>query len=56
MSGRSDTTFDDMVELDLKYIEEQGVLTDLKVIARTVGIMLTGGRLLEAPLRPCCGR
>ncbi len=56
VSGRSDTTFDDMVELDLKYIEEQGVLTDLKVIARTVGIMLTGGRLLEAPLRPCCGR
>lgn len=43
VSGRSDTTFDDMVELDLKYIEEQGVLTDLKVIARTVGIMLTGG-------------
>ena len=56
VSGRSDTTFDDMVDLDLKYIEERGVLTDLRVIARTVGIMLTGGRLLEAPLRPCCGR
>lgn len=56
VSGRSDTSFEDMVDLDLKYIEERGVLTDLKVIARTVGIMLTGGRLLEAPLRPCCGR
>ena len=56
VSGRSDTTFDDMVDLDLKYIEERGVLTDLRVIARTVGIMLTGGGLLEAPLRPCCGR
>ena len=42
VSGRSDTSFDDMVELDLKYIEERGVLTDLKVIARTVAVMLTG--------------
>ena len=42
VSGRSDTTFDDMVELDLRYIEERGVLTDLKVIARTVGVMLNG--------------
>lgn len=45
VSGRSDTSFEDMVDLDLKYIEERGVLTDLKVIARTVGIMLTGGAL-----------
>lgn len=45
VSGRSDTTFDGMVDLDLKYIEERGVLTDLRVIARTVGIMLTGGGL-----------
>ncbi|RDB60532.1 sugar transferase [Gordonibacter sp. 28C] len=42
VSGRSDTSFDDMVELDLAYIEERGVLTDLKVIARTVAVMLTG--------------
>ena len=45
VSGRSDTTFDDMVDLDLKYIEERGVLTDLRVSARTVGSMLTGGGL-----------
>ncbi len=38
-----------MVELDLKYIEEQGVLTDLKVIARTVGIMLTGALTRRPP-------
>ena len=42
VSGRSDTTFDDMVDLDLKYIEECGVATDLKVIARTVVVMFTG--------------
>ena len=42
VSGRSDTTFDDMVDLDLKYIEECDVATDLKVIARTVVVMFTG--------------
>ena len=42
ISGRSDTTFDDMVDLDLKYIEERGVLTDARVIARTVVVMFTG--------------
>ncbi|MFR8009552.1 MAG: sugar transferase [Gordonibacter urolithinfaciens] len=42
MSGRSDTTFDDMVDLDLKYIEEQGVLTDFKVIFKTVAVVFTG--------------
>ena len=42
VSGRSDTSFDDMVDLDLKYIEERGVLTDLRVIARTITVMFTG--------------
>ena len=40
--GRSDTTFDDMVAMDLEYIEERGVLTDLRVIARTVLVVFTG--------------
>ena len=42
VSGRSDTSFDDMVDLDLKYIEERGVLTDLKVIFKTVAVVFTG--------------
>ncbi len=42
VSGRSDTTFDDMVDLDLKYIEERGVLTDFKVIFKTVTVVFTG--------------
>ena len=42
VSGRSDTTFDDMVELDLKYIEERSFLVDLRVIAKTVTAMFTG--------------
>ncbi|WP_270297066.1 sugar transferase [Eggerthella sinensis] len=42
MSGRSDTTFDDMVDLDLAYIEERSFLVDLRVIAKTVTAMFTG--------------
>ena len=34
--GRSDTTFDDMVDMDLAYIEERSFSTDLRVIAKTV--------------------
>ena len=42
VSGRSDTTFDDMVDLDLAYIEERSFLVDLRVIAKTVVTMLDG--------------
>lgn len=47
--GRSDTTFDDMVAMDLAYIEERSFLVDLRVVAGTAAIMLRGGgRLLDA--------
>ena len=42
VSGRSDTTFDDMVDLDLKYIEERGIATDLRVVFKTVTVVFTG--------------
>ena len=42
VSGRSDTTFDDMVDLDLAYIEERSFLVDLRVIAKTAVTMLDG--------------
>lgn len=38
---RDDIGFDEWVELDLRYIRECGVATDLKLIARTVGCVLT---------------
>lgn len=41
--GRSDTTFDDMVAMDLAYIEERSFLVDLRVVAGTAAIMLRGG-------------
>ena len=40
--GRSDTTFDEMVDLDLRYIEERSFLTDLKCIFDTVKVVFTG--------------
>ena len=40
--GRSDTTFDDMVAMDLAYIEERSFLVDIKVVAKTVVTMLDG--------------
>ena len=35
VSGRSDTTFDEWIELDMKYIREAGVWTDVKIILKT---------------------
>ena len=40
--GRSDTTFDDMVDMDLAYIEERSFSPDLRVIAKTVITMFDG--------------
>lgn len=40
--GRSDTTFDQMVDLDLKYIDERGPLTDIKCIFDTVKVVVSG--------------
>lgn len=42
ISGRSDVSFDEWMRLDLKYIEEQGPLTDLRIILKTVGVVLRG--------------
>ena len=39
VSGRSNLSFDEWMRLDLKYIEEQGLWTDLRIIARTVGVV-----------------
>lgn len=42
ISGRSDINFDEWVELDLKYIRECGIWTDLKIIFKTVPAVLLG--------------
>lgn len=38
---RDDIGFDEWVDLDLRYIRECGIVTDLKVIVKTVGCVLT---------------
>lgn len=43
VGGRSNLGFDDMVRLDLGYIAERGVVTDLRLIAQTVRVVVTGG-------------
>lgn len=42
VSGRSDLGFDEWMRLDLKYVEEQGFLTDLKILLKTVVVVLRG--------------
>ena len=42
VSGRSNLSFDEWMKLDLKYVEEQGVLTDMKILFKTVGVVLRG--------------
>ncbi|NLJ16518.1 MAG: sugar transferase [Clostridiales bacterium] len=40
ISGRSDLNFDDLIELDLKYIKERSFLTDIKIIFKTFSAVL----------------
>jgi lipopolysaccharide/colanic/teichoic acid biosynthesis glycosyltransferase len=42
VSGRSTVPFDEMVRLDIKYIENWSFLLDLKIILRTIPVMLFG--------------
>jgi lipopolysaccharide/colanic/teichoic acid biosynthesis glycosyltransferase len=40
--GRSRVTFHEMVEMDITYLQEQSILEDLKLIALTVPVMISG--------------
>ncbi len=40
--GRSKTTFDEMVRLDLQYVRDQSILLDLKIIFRTPFAIISG--------------
>ena len=42
VSGRSTVPFDEMVKIDLYYIENWSLLLDLKIILKTIPIMLSG--------------
>jgi lipopolysaccharide/colanic/teichoic acid biosynthesis glycosyltransferase len=42
VKGRSRRTFDEMVRLDLKYINEWSLWLDLKIILKTPWVMISG--------------
>ena len=42
VSGRNQLSFDEMVRLDVQYIEDWSLLGDLKILARTLPAMLRG--------------
>lgn len=41
ISGRNDVSFDEWIEMDLKYIEDASVFTDIKILLMTVKAVLT---------------
>ncbi len=42
ISGRANIDFSGQVNLDVQYIEEQGLLTDIKILVKTVPAVLSG--------------
>ncbi len=42
VSGRSDTSYEDRVNLDMNYINDWSVLTDLKILVKTPIVVLKG--------------
>ncbi len=42
MSGRNEIDFNRWMELDLEYIDSWSPLLDLKIVAKTIPVVLTG--------------
>jgi lipopolysaccharide/colanic/teichoic acid biosynthesis glycosyltransferase len=42
VEARRDPSFDSYISIDVAYIENWSLLLDLKIIARTVGVVLAG--------------
>jgi len=42
-SGRNDIPFDEWMELDMKYIKEASVLTDMVIVLKTIKAVIHGG-------------
>ena len=42
IEGRSRSTFDEMIKLDIKYARQRSILLDLKIIFKTPSVVLSG--------------
>ena len=42
VSGRADTTFDEQMVLDIRYVRDQSPLMDFSILLRTIPVVLTG--------------
>lgn len=42
ISGRSNVSWEDWIELDFDYIQDMSLLTDIKIIGKTFGVVLKG--------------
>jgi len=42
VSGRNRISFDDMVKLDVQYLEDWSLTTDIRILFRTIPVMLRG--------------
>ena len=42
VEGRSSTSFDEMVSLDIEYIKNQSILQDVIIIIKTIPVVLSG--------------
>lgn len=42
ISGRSDTSFHELIRLDLLYLKKMSLWSDIKIVIRTIGVVLIG--------------
>jgi lipopolysaccharide/colanic/teichoic acid biosynthesis glycosyltransferase len=42
VSGRADTSFEEQMQLDIRYVEKRCLLLDLRILAATIPAVLTG--------------
>jgi lipopolysaccharide/colanic/teichoic acid biosynthesis glycosyltransferase len=47
VNGRAALPWDERIELDVWYVEHRSVLLDLRILARTIGVVLHGGGLYK---------
>ncbi len=42
VSGRNQVSFDEMVKLDVQYLEDWSLTTDIRILFRTIPVLLRG--------------